>query len=265
MSLRLSSLVTGIKHPVAALAYIRGPQALERWYQRFELGQFERPFRLFEGVPKNWVRLNRNVTSIQALKKEINTRARKYALNLEDLWFYAPYHWFYYLLVRWMKPERIIETGVWYGLSSAFLLQGLHDNGCGGLYSIDLPNVSYVNETGHVFRDYVGDESNTGCLVPESLRSRWYLTLGSTQSKLPPLLDSLKEVDLFIRDSEHTYATMMFEFRSVWPHLKKAGVLVSDDAHQNNAFRDFARSVPCKSVQIERRLNEKMGILLKEE
>ena len=45
-----------------------------------------------------------------------------------------------YLLVRSLKPETVVETGVCYGASSAYILQALKDNGRGVLYSIDLGN-----------------------------------------------------------------------------------------------------------------------------
>lgn len=44
-----------------------------------------------------------------------------------------------YALVRILQPRVAIETGVAEGVSSAFFLQALEDNGDGQLYSIDLP------------------------------------------------------------------------------------------------------------------------------
>ena len=45
-----------------------------------------------------------------------------------------------YLLVRAAQPQRVIETGVLYGASSAAILAALKHNGQGELYSIDLGN-----------------------------------------------------------------------------------------------------------------------------
>jgi len=36
---------------------------------------------------------------------------------------------------------------------------------------------------------------------------------------------------------------MMFEFETVWPHIKENGLIVSDDIYWNNAFIDFAKKV----------------------
>jgi len=45
-----------------------------------------------------------------------------------------------YVIVRLLKPEKVVETGVAAGVSSAFILEAMDDNGIGTLYSIDLPN-----------------------------------------------------------------------------------------------------------------------------
>ena len=44
-----------------------------------------------------------------------------------------------YYLVRFHKPKIVIETGAYRETNSAFILNGIKDNGFGKLYSIDLP------------------------------------------------------------------------------------------------------------------------------
>lgn len=44
---------------------------------------------------------------------------------------------FLYALCKIIQPEIIVETGVAYGLSSLYILQALHENEKGMLYSID--------------------------------------------------------------------------------------------------------------------------------
>ena len=94
------------------------------------------------------------------------------------------YSWFYYVLTRLTKPKVVIETGVWLGFSSAFILQGLEDNGSGKLYSIDLPNAQYqfpksvYNPQGRPSVALVGNPEHTGILVSERLRDRWELIIG---------------------------------------------------------------------------------------
>src|SRR5262249_52393950 len=42
-------------------------------------------------------------------------------------------------LVRQLKPQRVVETGVAHGMTSRFILEALQMNGEGRLWSIDLP------------------------------------------------------------------------------------------------------------------------------
>ena len=71
------------------------------------------------------------------------------------------------------------------------------------------------------------------------MRDRWELIFGESKVELPKLLKRLDKVDIFYHDSEHTYENMMFEFKSVWPKIKKDGFLISDDYKWNQAFDDF--------------------------
>ena len=57
-----------------------------------------------------------------------------------------------YVLLRLLKPETTIETGVEAGVSSSFLLQALADNNKGKLYSVDYR----VNEGEHVENIHLG-------------------------------------------------------------------------------------------------------------
>ena len=44
---------------------------------------------------------------------------------------------------------------------------------------------------------------------------------------------------MFYHDSEHTYEMMMWEFKTVFPHVNNNGVICSDDISWNSAFQDF--------------------------
>ena len=135
---------------------------------------------------------------------------------------------FLYLLVRSLKPDTMIETGVSSGESSSYILQAMHDNNKGKLYSIDLPG----KLTG-VVKDQItiGPESGpiSGWAIPEYLRDRWELNLGTSEKLLLPLLKKLEKIDIFFHDSLHTYDHMFFEYTTSWDFIKKNGVLISDD------------------------------------
>jgi predicted O-methyltransferase YrrM len=149
-----------------------------------------------------------------------------------------------YRLLRERRPSVCVETGVCNGTSSAIILQALERNGHGRLYSIDFPE--FTDSTGEFWHPggaVIPQGKEPGWLVPENLRGRWELTLGRSQDELEPLLDRLGTIDFFLHDSEHSYECMTFEFSAVMPRLRDGGVLVSDDADWNSAFKDFAAKV----------------------
>jgi len=148
-----------------------------------------------------------------------------------------------YFIVRKTKPNVVVETGVAAGESTGFLLQALSDNKKGTLHSIDLPFQWYVyGEQDELHLDSLPPGKMPGYLVPEKLKNRWNLILGDTYKKLPRLLSSLKKVDIFLHDSEHTDKTMLFEYKQAWPKIKKAGYLLSDDIDFTDAFQTFSKS-----------------------
>lgn len=136
-----------------------------------------------------------------------------------------------YLLCRALTPGLVVETGVANGLSSAYILQALAVNGSGVLHSIDLPLPSESSA------------QQIGALVPQELRGRWRLHLGSSRRLLPKIIRA-HHIDVFVHDSLHTYRNMSREFGVVWPHLRTGGVLVSDDIEGNLAFSELRLRTP---------------------
>lgn len=147
-----------------------------------------------------------------------------------------------YCLVRALRPEVVIETGVANGKSSALVLLAMHHNGRGRLYSIDLPN-----EMGNRLADgglTSTEGRETGWMVPVYLRDRWRLHLGDSRELLPRVIDDVikggREIDVFLHDSLHTYEHAAFEFSVVLPHLKSGSVLACDniDMEAGEAFHE---------------------------
>lgn len=140
-----------------------------------------------------------------------------------------------YVICRVLKPRIVIETGVASGVSSTYILHALDRNKLGTLYSVDFPTST--------------DSLPPGWLIPDHLKKRWHLTLGKSSEKLPFLLDETPQVDVFLHDSDHSYKNMMFEFKTVWPHIREGGLLLSDDTHMNRSFFDFAHEVNRKPIR----------------
>jgi predicted O-methyltransferase YrrM len=136
-----------------------------------------------------------------------------------------------YALVRLLRPDRVVETGVADGTTSAYILQALEDNGRGRLCSIDLPS------------ERLPPEMAPGWIVDDGLRHRWTLRIGRSSELLKPLLNELGSIDVFLHDSLHTYDNMLFEYRTAWPFLRPGGLFLSHDIGRNSAFFDFAREV----------------------
>jgi hypothetical protein len=145
-----------------------------------------------------------------------------------------------YLLIRLLKPNRILETGVASGASSAYLLSALRDNKKGKLFSIDLPP------------EDLPEGKSTGWVVPKDLRDRWSLHIGDSKDLLKPLLKEIAEIDCFIHDSLHTYEHMMWEFRTAWAYMRHNSLFLSHDVGANEAFFDFMKekSIPWSCYRV---------------
>jgi predicted O-methyltransferase YrrM len=137
-----------------------------------------------------------------------------------------------YLSCRLLEPSVVIETGVAYGVSSAFILSALEENGHGVLHSVDLPPLR---------REY---ERFWGIAVPGALRGRWNLHRGSSGRVLAGLLGQTGAVELFVHDSLHTYRNMRREFEAVWPRLRTGGMILADDVERNRAFDEVRHRDP---------------------
>jgi len=157
-----------------------------------------------------------------------------------------------YGLCRIIQPSIIVETGVAYGISSSYILHALKKNGKGTLYSID-----------NTFRPWE-TKKMIGAAIPNELKENWKLMIGKSSEKLKEISSSMKNIDIFLHDSLHTYKNMYFEFNLMWPCIKKNGFLLSDDISDNNAFIDFylAKKIIPNILKNENEKNS-LGILKK--
>ena len=138
-----------------------------------------------------------------------------------------------YCLTRHLRPERAVETGVAHGVTTRFVLEALERNGGGALWSIDLPPL-VASGLQHEF----------ALAVPEALRDRWTLCLGSSRQQLPGLVEQLGSIDLFIHDSLHTERNLRCELDHAWDALRSSGAVIVDDVDYNLGLRAFVEQVP---------------------
>ena len=145
-----------------------------------------------------------------------------------------------YGLTRWRRPAVVVETGGYLGMSSAFILKALADEGLAEarLYSLEM-----------------AEDCDHGALIPSELRSQFMPRQGRVEdfikrNQLPP------RIDMFLHDSSHRYRHMLWEFRQFWDRMGDGGLLVSHDVHFNPAFAEFVAKTHArdkKGVLDERR------------
>jgi predicted O-methyltransferase YrrM len=158
-----------------------------------------------------------------------------------------------YVLCRAVKPAVVVETGVASGTSSSYILRALDKNAQGKLYSIDVPWYTVSQNWKGAFPNGVNPnpiELQSGWIIPDYLRDRWELTMGLTSEKLPAVLKKAGKVDVFFHDSEHSYENMAREFKTIWPGLRKKGVMLVHNVDKNTAFAEFERNVGGESFKL---------------
>lgn len=237
--INFSSKINIIKHPIASINFFRGNKsslhkeiifdsAKYLWPNKFNKNEWNSYFEELEN--NSLIAANKNVHESVIVGNNLNTTFGK--------WIYC--------CIRFLKPETIIETGVSHGYSSWIILNALHKNNCGKLYSIDLPN----NDTN---KNYNFTEiPQTGWLVPKELKDRWDMRLGDAKIILPEILKNLGNIDIFFHDSDHSYEHMKFEFETVQPHFKNGSLLLSDDVDKNSSFQEHVNKFGLKSIQFNK-------------
>lgn len=148
-----------------------------------------------------------------------------------------------YGIVRSIRPEIVIETGVASGVSSAHISAALLENGHGSLISIDLPPEGPVVLADGAPFDWSGP--GIGWAIPSEIREqmgdRHRIELEDVRTSLPRILDEVGTIDCFVHDDLHTPDHMRWELDLVWSALRPGGVVMADDA--NHAWTRFVQDV----------------------
>lgn len=165
-----------------------------------------------------------------------------------------------YIIVRITRPRVVLETGVFYGGSTCFLLNALRRNKFGMLISIDLRSNSPQGSRNRHMKvkntEDVPHPLTTGFLVPPGLKKRWNLVLGDSLKEIPKLRE---RIDLYNYDSDHSYSFFQREANLVWPKLNKNAIVLVDDINWSNGF--FALCVKKKLYPLIITDNGKSGLL----
>lgn len=103
------------------------------------------------------------------------------------------------------------------------------------------------------------EDLEPGFVIPEKLKKRWQIIIGTSTTKLPPLLEKIGKIDIFIHDSLHTYENMFFEYETAYPYIESSGLLISHDVDdEKSAFIDF-----CDSKRMEYFIKDFIGVAIK--
>ena len=138
-----------------------------------------------------------------------------------------------YSIIRKMKPEKIVETGVANGVSSYFILHALLNNGRGSLISIDISD-------------------NVGTILTQEEKINWELIVLSkpSKAKFKKTMSKIGEIDVFLHDSNHNYHWQSIEYNSAFMQIRPHGFLMSDDVDSSYAFLDFIVKNKCHAFTL---------------
>jgi len=134
-----------------------------------------------------------------------------------------------YAITRLIRPSRVVEVGVSSGVSSAYLLQGLHDNRRGMLYSVDRPShprpgAKQTNQASWSLPPGL----DSGWAIPPALKDRWDLRLGDKAVRIPELVEELAGIDLFVYDVPHDDRDAFREFGELDRRFTPGSVAIAD-------------------------------------
>jgi len=144
-----------------------------------------------------------------------------------------------YILIRLFKPNVCLETGVFYGGNTCFILNALRRNNHGQLISIDLPANNIKSDLRHHLvgdSEDIADGLDVGFLVHENQKKRWSLIRGDSLKEIPKIKT---QIDWYIHDSEHSFNFILKEMSLVWKKLSKNSIIIADDLDWSNGFFGF--------------------------
>src|SRR5215471_594256 len=123
----------------------------------------------------------------------------------------------WYALVRADQPEHVIETGTHLGLGSCAIAAALLRNGHGRLTTIDIdPEAGYL------------------------IGGPWASVVDRRTGDSIEILSGLKDADMFIHDSLHTYDYETKELTTIEPNLRGDALILSDNARESSALSNWA-------------------------
>lgn len=144
-----------------------------------------------------------------------------------------------YIIVRLYRPAVCLETGVFYGGTTCFILNALRRNKFGKLISIDLPRNDNAKSSKHHLvgdSEYIPENLDIGFIVHSAQKERWTLIRGDSLKEIPKISD---KIDLYNHDSDHSFDFVRREMNLVWDKLNSNAIIMADDLDWSNGFYSF--------------------------
>lgn len=160
--------------------------------------------------------------------------------KIESVDWFAIQRIILYVLVRHYRPACCLETGVFYGGTTCFILNALRRNNYGKLISIDLPRIESdnFNPKHHKVGDseYIPKPLDVGFLVHPAQKKHWKLICGNSLDEIPRIDE---QIDLYNHDSDHSFAFVKKEMSLVLYKLNRDAIIMADDLDWSNGFYSF--------------------------
>jgi len=144
-----------------------------------------------------------------------------------------------YFITRYIKPEKILETGVAAGFSSFSFLQAINDNKNGKLYSSDFPYFRLANP-----------EKYIGIVVPDKLKHNWNLLIEGDVVNIPKFTKKVENFDLVHYDSDKSYIGRENFMRMIHSNVNSKSIILMDDIQDNSFFYDYVHNNKIKNWKI---------------
>lgn len=123
----------------------------------------------------------------------------------------------WYVLIRLLKPQVVVETGTDKGLGTLLMARALQKNGKGRVLTLDIDPFS-------------------GSLIDLSKWSNIEILRGDSLTLLP----SLEKIDFFIHDSNHDPEYEFDEFCAIESSLVEQSIVLSDNSHISDSLHRWS-------------------------
>lgn len=123
----------------------------------------------------------------------------------------------WYATIRALKPKVLVETGTDKGLGTCVIAEALMKNGVGHVYTLDIdPHAGFLVGPRHkeVVTQLTGDSIDQ--------------------------LKTIRDIDWFIHDSDHSMEHEMNEFEVITPNLSANALCLSDNAHVTDVLANWS-------------------------